>query len=241
MMNSTPFPKLDNRLKQALLLASPGKVAADIGADHGQLSAALLKSGYAEHVLVSDISEPSLNKARSALSSMNLYDKATFAVADGLDALNALKEIHADHIFILGMGGVTLSQILEKGADKLHGASLILGAQTDLPLVRETLVRLHYRIRHEVVAEENRRYYILIKCSPAAPDEATYTQEELLLGPVLLKTFPPLWPNILKRRREMLLTAITSMKNAASHKRAAQLPAFEEELAFVDKALSHYA
>lgn len=241
MTNPTPFPKLDNRLKQALLLASPGKVAADIGADHGQLSAALLQSGYTEHVLVSDISEPSLNKARSALSSMNLYHKATFAVADGLDALKALKNNHADHIFILGMGGVTLSGILEKGADRLHGASLILGAQTDLPLVRETLQRLDYRIRQENVVEENRRYYILMQCSPALPEEAPYTTEGLLLGPVLLKTFPPLWPCILKRRREMLVTAITSMKNATSDKRAAQLPAFEEELAFVEKALSHYA
>lgn len=240
MMN-TPFPKLDNRLKQALLLADPGKTAADIGADHGQLSAALLMSGYAEHVLVSDISEPSLNKARTALGNLGIYDKATFAVADGLDALKALRGTPADNIFILGMGGMTLSQILEKGAHRLQGAALILGAQTDLPLLRETLQNIGYRIRKEIVVEENRRYYILMQCTPAHPDEPTYTRQELLLGPVLLQEYPPLWPAILNRRRQMLETAVTSMQKATSDKRAAQLPEFEEELSYVNDALSHYS
>ena len=124
---------LDSRLQAALLLAQPCGVCADIGADHGRLSAALLQSGRAKQVLVADVSAPSLNKAKILLGGLGLSDRATFAVADGLRALDALN-VPAETVFVLGMGGQTLSRILEEGCGRLHGASLVLGAQTDLPL-----------------------------------------------------------------------------------------------------------
>ena len=58
---------LDSRLQAALLLTQPCGVCADIGADHGRLSAALLQSGRAKQVLVADVSAPSLNKAKILL------------------------------------------------------------------------------------------------------------------------------------------------------------------------------
>ena len=82
--------RLDSRLHSALLLAQPCGVCADIGADHGRLSAALLQSGRAKQVLVADVSAPSLNKAKILLGGLGLSDRATFAVADGLRALDAL-------------------------------------------------------------------------------------------------------------------------------------------------------
>lgn len=231
---------LDKRLAQAFQMAKPCPVCADIGADHGQLSAALLQSGKAEHMLVADISEKSLNKARIMLTRLGLDGSATFAVADGLRALEALPDGVAHTVFILGMGGETLSRILREGAARLHGATLILGAQTDLPMVRQTLCDIDYRIRDEAVAEENKRSYILMTCSPAVATEPHYDQRELYLGPVLIQTLPPLWKPMLERRAGLIVNAITAMAASTGSEVQERLGKAWQELGWVQEALRRY-
>lgn len=231
---------LDKRLAQAFQMAKPCPVCADIGADHGQLSAALLQSGKAEHMLVADISDKSLSKARIMLKRLGLDGKATFAVADGLRALDALPDGKAHTVFILGMGGETLSRILRDGASRLHGATLILGAQTDLPMVRQTLCDICYRIRHEAVVEENKRSYILMACSPADADEPCYDSQELYLGPVLLKTLPPLWQPMLERHAELIRKAVQAMTASKGSDVQARLNKARQELEWVQEALERY-
>lgn len=227
---------LDGRLKAAMLLARPCGVCADIGADHGRLSAALLQSGRAKQVLVADVSAPSLNKAKNLLGGLGLSDRATFAVADGLRALDALN-IPAETVFVLGMGGQTLSRILEEGCGRLHGAALVLGAQTDLPLLRQTLCRIGYRIRQEQPVKENRRYYLLMQCTPASDGEPVYDERELLLGPVLLRERPPLWRDILERRERLLRGAVSSMELAKAPVDEELLALYRRELSYVRQAL----
>ena len=224
--------RLDSRLHSALLLAQPCGVCADIGADHGRLSAALLQSGRAKQVLVADVSAPSLNKAKILLGGLGLSDRATFAVADGLRALDALN-VPAETVFVLGMGGQTLSRILEEGCGRLHGASLVLGAQTDLPLLRQTLCR----IRQEQPVKENRRYYLLMQCTPASDGEPVYDERELLLGPVLLRERPPLWRDMLERRERLLQSAVSSMEQAKTPVDGEQLALYRRELDYVRQAL----
>ena len=231
--------RLDSRLQAALLLAQPCGVCADIGADHGRLSAALLQSGRAKQVLAADVSAPSLNKAKNLLGGLGLADRATFAVADGLRALDALS-IPAETVFVLGMGGQTLSRILEEGCWRLHGASLVLGAQTDLPLVRETLCRISYRIRQEQPFKENRRYYLLMQCTPASDGEPAYDERELLLGPVLLRERPPLWRYLLERRGRVLHGAVSSMEQARAPVDEEQLALYRREFSYVRQALEKY-
>ena len=66
-----------------MALAQGAQVFADIGADHGRLSAVMLLSG-ARSALVADISAAALEKARKRLHALGLDNRATFAVADGL-------------------------------------------------------------------------------------------------------------------------------------------------------------
>lgn len=229
---------LDERLRQALFLAEPCELCADVGADHGRLSAALLQSGRARRVLVSDVSAPSLLKAKTLLGGLGLSDRAAFVVADGLHALEALEGAAPQHVFILGMGGQTLSRILQEGRSLLRGATLVLGAQTDLPLLRETLCQIGYRIRREIVVEENRRYYILTRCTPALEGEPVYDERELLLGPMLLQERPPLWRPVLQRREKLLTDALAAMKDAEGV--PAQKEAYQRELDYVRQALDAF-
>jgi len=229
-------PLLDGRLSAAMALAENCRVFADIGADHGKLSTAMLLQDESRYALVADISAPALSKAEALIARMGLNDRVTFAVANGLDALDSLKSEAVDTVFVLGMGGDTVSGILERGAGRLRGAAVILGAQTDLPLVRRTLCRIGYCIRREVVASESGRDYVLIRAEEAeAPD---YTEEEILLGPVLLREMPSGWQPLLERRRKLLEQGVIAMRKTMLAKDAERLALFERELGYIDRALA---
>ncbi len=187
-----PF-HLDDRLSRAASLFPACAYGADIGADHGRLSCYLLLRGICRRMCVADISAPSLLKAKDLLSRHGLTDRADFRVGDGL---NALPE-PAEAVAVLGMGGHTLSSILLQGADKLLGAALILSAHTDVHLVRQTLMGLHYRIDREEIAYAAGRYYVVLR---AVPGEESMGERELLLGPRLTENMPEHYREYLKWR-----------------------------------------
>ncbi|MFR2495723.1 MAG: tRNA (adenine(22)-N(1))-methyltransferase TrmK [Christensenellales bacterium] len=103
---------LDERLSAAAELAREvltgmeRPVAADIGCDHGFLTAKLLETMPNLTMLASDVSAPSLEKARRLLAARGLSGRATLAVADGLSAIDRL----VDAVMILGMGAGTISK-----------------------------------------------------------------------------------------------------------------------------------
>lgn len=230
-------PLLDGRLSAAMALAQGAQVFADIGADHGRLSAVMLLSG-ARSALVADISAAALEKARKRLHALGLDNRATFAVADGLAALDALKQ-PPDTVFVLGMGGETIGGILRRGHTRLGGAALILGAQTDLPMVRRTVCEVGYRIRSEVIASAGGRDYVLMRCTPARADEAVYTERECMLGPGLLRDPSSEWQRVLKHREHLLQQEISAMEKAGLEKDRERLAMNRRELGYVTGQLRH--
>ncbi|MCI5957748.1 MAG: class I SAM-dependent methyltransferase [Clostridiales bacterium] len=235
--NPRRAPILDGRLSTAMALAGRVDSFADIGADHGRLSAAMLLNDHARHALVADISPCSLEKARGLIARLGLNDRVTFAVADGLDALGGSA---VDLAFILGMGGDTLSGILRRGRPRLRGAALVLGAHTALPLVRETICQIGYRIRQEAVVHDSGRDYVLMRCTPAQKNEPAYTEVECLLGPVLMRECPPGWLAVLKRRKRLLTQEIEAMRAARLQKDAERLAHSVRELSYVEACLRRY-
>ena len=233
MMTKRRAPLLDGRLSAAMALAENCRMFADIGADHGRLSAVMLLQDESRKALVADISAPALQKARDLLGRLELNSRAVFAVANGLDALDHY-DGHPDTIFILGMGGDTVSGIIRRGADRLHGAALILGAQTDLPMVRRTLCEIGYRICRETVASEGKHDYVLIRAEKGTAD---YSEEELLLGPVLLSELPQNWLPMLERREKLLATGLAAMQATRLEKDAERLKLFEREIGYVQQAI----
>ncbi len=232
-------PQLDDRLEAAVAMAVPCRYCADIGADHGHLSASMLSRGLCEHMLVSDISDKALQKARVLLATMQLESRATFSVADGLKGAELLP--HAlDTIFILGMGGETMAHILREGQPVLRGAALILSPQTDLPLVRQTLCDIGYRLRRETAVASGKRQYILMRAEPALPGEAAYTNRELILGPILQRERPADWQLYLRREEQYTLSAIKAMEKATTDKDLQRLAQFRETLSLVQEALRSY-
>ena len=232
-------PRLDARLRAAADWVTPCGICADIGCDHGLLGATLLLEHRCEHLLAADVSAKALGKARSCMDSLHLSAQVTFAVADGLEALSALPDGRADTVCILGMGGETLAGILRRGGHSLQGAQLILGAQTELPLVREALCSLGYRLTAERVVKAEQHLYLLMTAQPDTGDTLPYTERELLLGPCLLQTLPQEWAPWLLRRQRLLTQAIDAMQHSA--KAETRLPLLTRELLYTQDALANLA
>ena len=230
-------PQLDERLTAAFEMVPSCGICADIGADHGRLSAALLLSGRVQHVLAADVSAKALAKAKARLMALGLLSRATLAVADGLQALQMAPQGRADCICVLGMGGETIAGILLRGRAALQGATLVLGAQTELPLLRQAVCEAGYRIRQEAVAEAAGRFYVLMQATPAAQEEAGYDDRQLLLGPCLLIERPEQWMAVLCRRKQLLEAAWEAMRQASAPKDAARLLEVEKELSYMREVL----
>ncbi|MBO2517495.1 MAG: hypothetical protein CW338_09555 [Clostridiales bacterium] len=179
-MREPRIPKLDARLKTVFDLFPACDAGADIGADHGRLSCNLLAYGKAGRMLVTDISLPSLEKAKELLERHGLKDRAVIRTGDGLKALEA----PVDAIAICGMGGELISRILSEGREYLYSAALILCPQTDINLLRCTVMSIGYHIVCEEAVMSAGRYYVVLR---AEPGEINYTEKEIFLGPVLMR------------------------------------------------------
>ena len=226
--NTARMLKTDKRLRAAADWVEPCDIIADIGCDHGRLGAMLLLENRAKHLIASDISDKSLQKAKHCLQRHGLTGRADFLVADGLEALDQ----KVDTVCILGMGGETLSGILIRGQDKLRGASLVLGAHTNLYVVRKTLQTIGYRIIGEQVVRSEGRMYVLLRAVPGSGDEDPYTRRELMLGPIFLAERPESWRPWLERRWHYLHKTVSSMKAAQSAPNEKRLQKAQEELAY---------
>lgn len=238
-MNGRPPrpPRLDERLRAAFDMVAPCQVCADIGADHGRLSAELLLHERAQHMLVTDLSSKSLAKARNRLEGLRLEHRVTFAIADGLAALDALPAARADTICILGMGAETLAGILIRGHEKLLGATMVLSAQTEQPRLRQAVVDVDYRIREERPVQQSGRWYLLIRATPATEGEAAYGERELFAGPCLLRDKPIQGKAFLLHRKRLLLTMIRAIKQTKRSKDIPRLARLECELQHLESAL----
>ena len=118
---------LDERLSAAAELAREAlagreaPVAADVGCDHGFLTAKLLEIVPGLTMLASDVSAPSLEKARRLLGARGLSERANITVADGLSAVDR----PVDAVMILGMGaGTILKNVAEGGVGGGGGVSV---------------------------------------------------------------------------------------------------------------------
>ena len=83
------LPTLDARLTAAAELVLPGKPVADIGCDHGKLTAVLAASGKYPRVIGADLRPGPLAKAEQTLEHAGCKDRVELRLGDGLSVLSA--------------------------------------------------------------------------------------------------------------------------------------------------------
>lgn len=220
---------LDARLSLACDLYDKCSLAADIGTDHAHLPIALLRSGKCRRMILSDISPDALLNARDNIARCRLTDRVDFRLGDGLTVLREPVPM----ISILGMGGRTIAEMLLRDRDCLRDATLLLSAHTDLPLVREALRDIGYRLDAEEPCFDAGRYYLVMKASPGAE---TLSPREIRLGKPLFSSRSDVLLPYLRKRREVLAAKLAGMRKASARDDGALAP-LEEDLAYLNDCL----
>lgn len=150
------LPRANKRLtflyNEALELADSSDVIADVGADHGYLSAMLAKSNRFAKVIATDISAPSLQKTSKLAKELGLTIHTR--VGDGL-----LVAPDATTACICGMGGYEIIKILKT---KPTTQKYVLQPVQNPTELRMYLLKNNYKIvKDYVIADKGKFYYII--------------------------------------------------------------------------------
>ena len=155
-----PLPSPATRLGGALRLLGRVGVLADIGCDHGRFGVLALRAGLAERVIASDVSAPSLEKARVLARREGLQHRFVFHCCSGFSKLSPGE---ADAAVLLGMGGELIADILNDGAKTAHSLMrIVMQPMRGEAELRRFLHENGYLIEDEAVAFEGGRGYQLI-------------------------------------------------------------------------------
>ena len=132
-----------------------GESAADIGTDHGYVPMLLMRDGISPYVIMSDISEGSLAKARETFSITGIsMPETAFRVGDGLETI---EKSEVDDVIIAGLGGFTIIDILDADTEKSRSFhKLILQPRKYSGNLRYYLYTHGWDIKKETLAEEGK-------------------------------------------------------------------------------------
>lgn len=147
---------LTPRLQAIARQVPRGARLADVGTDHGYLPVWLLLNGYVETAIAADLREGPLDRARETAQQYRQSGKISFRLCDGLAGITADE---VDTVVIAGMGGETISAILEAAPWTCRDKLLLLQPMTGMPQLRQWLQGHGYTIVHEQIAREGKRLY----------------------------------------------------------------------------------
>lgn len=170
--------KLDSRLAAVADLVRKGKVLADIGTDHAYLPVYLIEKGIIQNAVGADLRVGPLKNAKATVVSYGYSDKIELRLSDGLDNF---KENEVDEIAVAGMGGLLISEFIERTQwlrnSNIH---LILQPMTHAEELRKTLFDNGFAIDKEVVAKDGEKLYIVF--SSYYGNTTVYTDFDLIVG-----------------------------------------------------------
>ena len=146
-MYSKRIDKIVSKIPQCDILA-------DIGCDHGYIGVSALRQGVAKKCLFSDISAPSLNKAKLLCQKLGLENRADFFVGDGTQKID-----YADCVVIAGMGGRETIDILQNC--KFAPKYFVLQPMKNLYEVREYVAN-KYHILYDKITFDKKFYNLIV-------------------------------------------------------------------------------
>ena len=210
-MNSLKAPKLSKRLLLAASFAQKGDFVADVGTDHAYLPIYLYTRGVIRGAVVSDVNEGPIERAAKNIAEFSCQKAIIPLLSDGLSKID---EYSPDTVFILGMGGELIVNILSRAEwirDKKP--KLVLQAMTHTEILREYLLKNGFAIRDEALVDDGKIYQITV---------AEYTDDkisdadilELRFGKINLERREAILLDALKREKEILLARLAGKKMA---------------------------
>ena len=211
--------RLSPRLATIANMIDRRAVVADIGCDHGKLSAYLALTG-SPRVIASDVSAKSLSKARQLVKEMGLQKIVQTRVADGL---KKIRPGEADVVVIAGLGGPTISAVLQSSiAAACAAGKLILQPMNAVGVARKWLADNGFCIVDEQLAEEDGRIYQIIAAVPGTDAYPPMSLFDLEIGHLLIDRRHPLLSKLLKSKIATIGNILSEIADNATVKAEAR-------------------
>ena len=173
--------ELDPRLALLYEMTPPCRLAADIGTDHGYLICTLVETNRALRGLAADLNPLPLEKARREAQTRGLTKKISFCLTNGLTGIPA---DGLDVILIAGMGGETISHILESWPEReTPGITWLLQPMTKPERLRQYLWDSGFVISREKCCTAAGRVYSVLEARFTG-ETASHPQWERHLGAI---------------------------------------------------------
>ena len=170
---------LSKRLAVAAEVVREGACVADVGCDHGKLSAFLLLSGKkTPFVYATDIRPLPLQKAKDLLGRLGLTDRSECVLTDGLDGIpgNCV-----DDVVIAGLGADVIAAVIHRTAWLYDPRKrLILIPASKKERLRVFLAQEGFDTLSETVVYEHGHYYSVILSSYSGNKRSISLREKWL-------------------------------------------------------------
>lgn len=234
--------KLSKRLKQLSIHLQKGTRFADIGSDHAYLPCYVCLHDRTATAVAGEIAEGPYKRAKQTVQQYGLNNQVEVRLGDGLNILSETDRIN--EIVIAGMGGTTITNILNEGKDQLKNIqTLILQPNNKAYKVRKFLFNNNFTLKNEYILEENNLFYEILLAVPSVHSKGPEVydnhqlERQLYFGPYLLKenseTFKRKW----REEAEKLRKIITQMKSS-EHSSQKRLNTFEQQLQWMEEFIN---
>jgi len=190
---------MNKRLKTALSYIEGHTFLADIGTDHAYLPIEAVRSGAVKQAIASDLREKPFKRAKLNVEEAGLSTHIEIVKGNGLEVL----ETGVDVVSILGMGGMTIRDILSRG-DLKHVEHIILSPNSKPEVVRAWLEDHHFKIVDESFIRDNKHDYVIIV---AQDGSMQLSQTEKEFGPCVIRKKQPDFVRMVERKIAILKSA----------------------------------
>lgn len=192
---------LTPRMEMIVSMAQGAESVCDIGTDHGYIAIALAEKGA--KVIAADVNKGPLEAAKKNIRLYGVNVETRLS-----DGFGAIKEGEVKRAVIAGMGGELIAKIIERGTKGIE--SLVLQPQSLIYELRTYLVNNGFVITDEKMCREDNRFYTVMKVEKGTSPKLT--EEELRIGPILLKDGPDVLKDYLHKEIEKLERAIAKIE-----------------------------
>lgn len=188
--------EISHRLKKIASKIYRGNVVADIGTDHAYIPIYLCQNKLIKKAIALDISKSSTKKAHDNIKGYNLQNMIQARESNGFEKLTVNDNV--DVVIISGMGGILITNILEKGGKVLENLdTLILQPQRSTKKVREYIHKIGMNIIEDEMIIDLGKFYTIIICKWGKED-TLYNEYEYMFGRFSLKKKCPILKEYIK-------------------------------------------
>ncbi|MDW0108967.1 tRNA (adenine(22)-N(1))-methyltransferase [Sporosarcina aquimarina] len=174
---------LSERLKLVASFVEQGTVLADIGSDHAYLPCWLIQNGLISRAIAGEVVKGPFESAKRNVQSEGLGKQITVRMANGLRAIEQNDSVET--VTIAGMGGSLIASILDNDSERLASVKrIIVQPNIHSMAIRQWAVDNSWKIVNEAIVKEDRKIYEVLVLEPG---KGTYSSEEMLMGPYLIK------------------------------------------------------